>query len=1363
MIKIRKVSDLSDLTIPARGYAITFVDKDEQLKVIINDKAGIKVQSLLQPVVNTEDNYLQPINAIVATAADAPSSVTVGYRVFSTLEFSILQWNGTEWESHSLKDKTAWAYILDSDELIITFCNNKHYITSSGSNHTVNYKNPHRVTKEQVGLGQVLNEEQASEAQWLEHVNNTNNPHGVTKEQVGLGKVLNVLSVDEASWTGHVGNKNNPHGTTKEDLGLGNIKNIHHVSESDLQNHTHSIQGLLEDLGLDKLGNQNWALYQEVDEHVNNTDNPHAVTKADIGLDTVDNIKPYSRIEFLRHVEDKNNPHAVTKADVGLEFVLDGVLLTPKSEYNNHLSAINPHGVTKDQIGLSHVLNIEGSLRKEDFDSHLIVKNPHLISARNVGLDMIQNARLAPKSELVQHEKNTNSHGLTKEQIGLVNIENVRQTTAAEYNEHLKVINPHGVTKEQLGLDAVLNEESVDQATVDQHTSNYANPHQVTKQQIGLANVENVADVDYPVTDAQKVMLDSKYERIIPATGQGMLRIRDLTFPIGFKRDNDNKIVPINGPTGQYVGGKKSLVFNRDKHGSVTITGSPIGNDLLGIVKSKLQSSVNNYHNIISIGDQLNDTAKYGFSGVTPVYTSCRRSKVHSYINKFFRSSYELATNFSHHRINSFDTDGLISYIYDSRHPELMIRLNTYSGDMSYYHNNPLNTFCDLSRLLYLENGSIIGIPRENSNYLLLIDFNKAGMDKYQYIPFYRTGSIVAQYLQVVKEHPTQNRVVIIEKNNSGYNTWNMVISADSVHTIITSLSIVHTVNTRDIIKFSVSSTGLHYALNGKCYTYSFNDNKLIDHSTSLNGTSATEFYKYGSLYFVLHSNYKKLSVLSANSDNSINQVIATVNIPHNSGINGISMSRTIGGKKLLKISADSWFLIITNRQFNAPFYIYKKVHYGNNTGIVGLTPSTAFDRINNSLLKVTTANPLTTAVDTPTVFSGYNKADYSNFIINRTIKEFRYSPESIDVVEDEACAVYNPKTKDLLIIREIIDPSHTNDAINKTTITNQEYISDSKLNSMYCHNGQFYNYGVNKNYKMCWRSDGQTVDLDDSTLESFIIREKSKKGRWDGSMINEFDFRLLSELPVKGIRKAVRIDYTENAAIAKKNSSIGTISINNGMLLLLEGGVIGYYDWDTNSMIERVATKEEKVADRPTLGNYVFPYLKSDQILDVQYLCGQTLIVEKNCYTVFSEYKVTRYPDLNIDATNIKLLGKLLYKTYTAYNNQVDVGLDGSRHEIPFQCENIQFLKGCVYDFRQMKKITVSAANAVSLQPIDFPMPAGQEESKLVFIKEVLNGYVLIQVGGSVEVSYNKWTVDFGMATAIPSQVKRGFSFNFL
>ena len=1363
MIKIRKVSDLSDLTIPARGYATTFVDKDEQLKVIINDKTGVKVQSLLQPSVSTEDNYLQPINAIVATAADAPSSVTVGYRVFSTSEFSILQWNGTEWESHSLKDKTAWAYILDSDGLIITFCNNNHYITSSGSNHTINYKNPHRVTKEQVGLGQVLNEEQANEAQWLEHVNNTNNPHSVTKEQVGLGQVLNVLSVDEAIWTGHVNNKNNPHGTTKEDVGLGNIKNIHHVSESDLQNHTHSIQGLLEDLGLDKLGNQNWAVYQEVDEHINNTDNPHGVTKADVGLDVVDNIKPYSRTEFLHHVEDKNNPHAVTKADVGLELVLDGVQLTPKSEYNNHLSAINPHGVTKEQVGLGHVLNIEGSLRKEDFDSHLIVKNPHLISARNVGLEMIQNARLAPKSELVQHEKNTNPHGLTKEQIGLANVENVRQTTTTEYNEHLSAINPHMVTKEQLGLGAVLNEESVDQATVDQHTSNYANPHYVTKVQIGLANVENVADVDYPVTDAQKAMLDNKYERIIPAAEQGVLRIRDLTFPIGFKRDNYDKIIPINSPTGQYMGGKKSLIFNRDKHGSVTITGSPIGNDLLGIVKSKLQSSVNNYHNIISIGGQLNDTAKYGFNGITPVYTSCRRSKVHSYINKFFKSSSESAANFSHHRINSFDTDGLISYIYDSRHPELMIRLNTYNGDMSYYHNNPLNTFCDLSRLLYLENGSIIGIPRENSNYLVLIDFNKSGTDKYQYIPFYRTGSIVAQYLQIVKEHPTQNRVVIIERTNSGYNAWNMVISDGSVHTIITSLSIVHTVNTKEIIKFSVSSTGLHYVLNGKCYMYSFNDNKLIDHSAQLNGITAVEFYKYDTLYFVLHSNYKALSVLSSNDDNSINLEIAKLNVPQNCGINGISMIKTSGGKKLLKISTGNWFLIITNRKFNSPFYIYKKVHYGSNTGIVGLTPSTAFDRINNSLLKVTAANPLTTAVDTPTVFSGYNKADYSNFIINRTIKEFKYNLESIDVVEDEACAVYNPKTKDLLIIRETIDPSHVNDAINKTTITNQEYISDSKTDSMYCHDGKFYNYGINKNYKMCWRSDGQIVDLDDSALESFIIREKSNKDSWNGSMIDEFDFRLLKELPVKGIRKAVRIDYTENASIAKKNSSFGTISIKNGMLLLLEGGKIGYYDWDTNSMIEKLATKEEKVADRPTLSNHVFPYLKSDQILDVQYLCGQTLIVEKNCCNVFSEYKVTRYPDLNTDATNIKLLGRLLYKNYTAYNNQVDVGLDDSKHEVPFQCENIQFLKGCVYDFRQMKKITVNATNIITLQPIDFPIPTGQEESKLVFIKEVLNGYVLIQIGGNAEVSYNKWTVDFGMTTAIPSQVKRGFSFNFL
>lgn len=50
------------------------------------------------------------------------------------------------------------------------------------------------------------------------HLNNKNNPHEVTKEQVGLGNVINALQATKSEFDAHVANPN-PHNTTASDIG----------------------------------------------------------------------------------------------------------------------------------------------------------------------------------------------------------------------------------------------------------------------------------------------------------------------------------------------------------------------------------------------------------------------------------------------------------------------------------------------------------------------------------------------------------------------------------------------------------------------------------------------------------------------------------------------------------------------------------------------------------------------------------------------------------------------------------------------------------------------------------------------------------------------------------------------------------------------------------------------------------------------------------------------------------------------------------------------------------------------------------------------------------------------------------------
>lgn len=96
--------------------------------------------------------------------------------------------------------------------------------------HIQNQNNPHNVTKQQVGLGNVTNVEQASKVDFQNHLNNRNNPHGVTKTQVGLGNVTNVEQASKQEFNAHATNRNNPHSVTKYQVGLGNVDNVRQAS-----------------------------------------------------------------------------------------------------------------------------------------------------------------------------------------------------------------------------------------------------------------------------------------------------------------------------------------------------------------------------------------------------------------------------------------------------------------------------------------------------------------------------------------------------------------------------------------------------------------------------------------------------------------------------------------------------------------------------------------------------------------------------------------------------------------------------------------------------------------------------------------------------------------------------------------------------------------------------------------------------------------------------------------------------------------------------------------------------------------------------------------------------------------------------
>lgn len=52
-------------------------------------------------------------------------------------------------------------------------------------------------------------------------------------------------------------------------------------------------------------------------QHTEDADNPHQVTKNQVGLGNVDNVQQASKVNFDNHLSNKDNPHSVTAGQVG--------------------------------------------------------------------------------------------------------------------------------------------------------------------------------------------------------------------------------------------------------------------------------------------------------------------------------------------------------------------------------------------------------------------------------------------------------------------------------------------------------------------------------------------------------------------------------------------------------------------------------------------------------------------------------------------------------------------------------------------------------------------------------------------------------------------------------------------------------------------------------------------------------------------------------------------------------------------------------------------------------------------------------------------------------------------------------------
>ena len=471
--------------------------------------------------------------------------------------------------------------------------------------HVADLNNPHQVTKDQVGLGNVDNTsdldkpisnavqgalDEVKESinsgnttitdNLTKHIEDFNNPHKVTKEQVGLGNVDNTSDLDKpiSNATQEALDKITESITNTEDKlgkpgGIATLDPDGKVPSSQLPSY---VDDVIEVATLDELpttgeagkiyvtkdtnltyrwsgskyveisaslalgetsstayaGDKGKATTDSLNAHLADFNNPHKVDKAQVGLGNVDNTsdkdKPVSDAtqQLINEVKESINSGNTTITDNLTKHIED---------YNN------PHKVTKDQVGLGNVDNTSD-------------KDKPLSDAAKEAINEVKTLITSSGTDLSNHIKDyTNPHRVTAEQVGLGNVNNtsdldkpisnatqkeldkldakidkINTDQGTDLSAHLRDFsNPHKVTKEQIGLGNVDNtadldkpistatQKAIDDAkaanntALDNHANRTDNPHKVTKDQVGLGNVDNTADINKPVSVAQQNALDT--------------------------------------------------------------------------------------------------------------------------------------------------------------------------------------------------------------------------------------------------------------------------------------------------------------------------------------------------------------------------------------------------------------------------------------------------------------------------------------------------------------------------------------------------------------------------------------------------------------------------------------------------------------------------------------------------------------------------------------------------------------------------------------------------------------------------------------------------------------------------------------
>jgi len=305
------------------------------------------------------------LNLVIQNLATAPASPTAGQKYFNTTDNCEYYYNGSVWVK------------LEAQATIPTIPTDVNIGTGGVG-----------LFKQRNGNNNEFKSVKAASTKVTVTDNTANNTVDldIVPANIDHQTLSGAGSNNHAAIDSHLGNSSNPHSTTKTQVGLGSVDNVQQLPMSYLDTDTSLTANSDVKVASQKAvktyvdaqnGSQNTTISANattMNNHISNTSNPHATTKAQVSLGNVDNVQqlPMSYLDtdgaFTANSDAKVASQKATKTYMDgqvstLNTTISGINTTVganQTTMNNHISnTSNPHATTKAQVSLGNVDNIQ--------------------------------------------------------------------------------------------------------------------------------------------------------------------------------------------------------------------------------------------------------------------------------------------------------------------------------------------------------------------------------------------------------------------------------------------------------------------------------------------------------------------------------------------------------------------------------------------------------------------------------------------------------------------------------------------------------------------------------------------------------------------------------------------------------------------------------------------------------------------------------------------------------------------------------------------------------------------------------------------------------------------------------------------